>query len=363
MSTPTAELRWQPPAPVDLVRTLRPLCHGTGDPTARFVDGVFWWAARTPAGPGTLALSHAGGDVLARAESDGRASKDVLARVESDGRASKDVLARAESDGRASKDVLARVESDGRASKDVLARAWGPGAEWLLEAVPGLLGDGDDWSALDVSGHRVLHEVRRQRPNVRLTRTGLVLHSLVPACLEQRVTGQEAFRAWRLLTKAYGEPAPGPIELWLPAEPARLLAVPSWDWHRFGVDAKRQRAIRAVATVADRLEECVEIARTSGFAAARQRLSLVPGVGPWTVAETTVRALGDPDAVSVGDFHLSNVVGYALTGAARTDDATMLELLAPWAGQRARVVKLILLSGLTPPKYGPKFSPMDMSRI
>jgi hypothetical protein len=41
----------------------------------------------------------------------------------------------------------------------------------------------------------------------------------------------------------------------------------------------------------------------------------------------------------------------------------MLELLAPWAGQRARVVKLILLSGLTPPKYGPRFSPMDMSRI
>lgn len=307
MSTPTAELRWQPPAPVDLVRTLRPLCHGAGDPTARFVDGVFWWAARTPAGPGTLALSHVG--------------------------------------------------------TDVLARAWGPGSEWLLAAVPGLLGDGDDWSALDVSGHRVLHEVRRQRPGVRLTRTGLVLHSLVPACLEQRVTGQEAFRAWRLLTKAYGEPAPGPIELWLPAEPDRLLAVPSWDWHRFGVDAKRYRAIRAVATVANRLEECVEIARTAGFAAARQRLSLVPGVGPWTVAETTVRALGDPDAVSVGDFHLSNVVGYALTGAARTDDATMLELLAPWAGQRARVVKLILLSGLTPPKYGPKFSPMDMSRI
>ena len=101
---------------------------------------------------------------------------------------------------------------------------------------------------------------------MRLTRTGLVLDSLVPACLEQRVTGQEAFRAWRLLTRAYGEPAPGPAEprLWLPAEPARLLAVPSWDWHRFGVDAKRYRAVRAAATVADRLEECVELAQTAG---------------------------------------------------------------------------------------------------
>jgi len=308
-STSAAELRWQPPAPIDLVRTLRSLCHGAGDPVTRFVDGTFWWACRTPDGPGRLAIRADGGQVL--------------------------------------------------------ARAWGAGADWLVAATPDLLGAGDDWSELDVSGHPVLRQVRRDRPGVRLARTGRVLDALVPACLEQRVTGQEAFRAWRLLTRAYGEPAPGPAEprLWLPAEPARLLSVPSWDWHRFGVDAKRYRAIRAAATVAARLEECVGLAASHGLAAARQRLALVPGVGPWTVAETTVRALGDPDAVSVGDFHLSNVVGFALTGAARTDDATMLELLAPWAGQRARVIRLIELSGLMPPKYGPRFSPMDMSRI
>lgn len=308
-STDPVERRWQPPARIDLARTLWPLCHGAGDPSARFVGGTFWWACRTPIGPGTLAVS-----------------------------------------------------ADGQ---QVLARAWGAGADWLLAAVPDLLGAGDDWSELDVASHPVLRRVRHLRPDVRLTRTGRVLDSLVPACLEQRVTGQEAFRAWRLLTQAYGEPAPGPAEprMWLPATPARLLEVPSWDWHRFGVDAKRYQAIRAAATVAVRLEECVQLAQTAGVAAARRRLAVVPGVGPWTVAETTVRALGDPDAVSVGDFHLSNVVGFALTGAARTDDATMLELLAPWQGQRARVVKLILLSGLRPPKYGPKFSPKDMSRI
>jgi 3-methyladenine DNA glycosylase/8-oxoguanine DNA glycosylase len=308
-STTPVERRWQPAAPVDLARTLWPLSHGAGDPSARFVDGAFWWACRTPTGPGTLSISSAGGQVL--------------------------------------------------------ARAWGDGADWLLAAVPDLLGAWDDWSELDVSSHRVLRQVRHLQPNVRLTRTGRVLDSLVPGCLEQRVTGQEAFRAWRLLTRAYGEPAPGPGEprLWLPATPARLLDVPSWDWHRFGVDSKRYQAIRAAATVAGRLEECVQLAQTEGLAAARRRLAVVPGVGPWTVAETTIRALGDPDAVSVGDFHLSNVVGYALTGAARTDDATMLELLRPWEGQRARVIKLILLSGLRPPKFGPKFSPNDMSRI
>ncbi len=308
-STTPVERRWRAPVPVDLVRTLWPLCHGAGDPSARLVGGTFWWACRTPIGPGTLAVSAAG--------------------------------------------------------EQVLARAWGAGADWLLAAVPDLLGAWDDWSELDVSSHPVLRQVRHLQPNVRLTRTGRVLDSLVPVCLEQRVTGQEAFRAWRLLTRTYGEPAPGPAEprLWLPAVPARLLEVPSWDWHRFGVDAKRYQAVRAAATVAGRLEECVQLAQTAGLAAARKRLAVVPGVGPWTVAETSMRALGDPDAVSVGDFHLSNVVGYALTGAARTDDATMLELLKPWEGQRARVIKLIRLSGLTPPKFGPRFSPNDMSRI
>jgi 3-methyladenine DNA glycosylase/8-oxoguanine DNA glycosylase len=318
------QLRWRPAVPLDLVRTLRPLCHGAGDPVTRFVDGTFWWACRTPDGPGTLALRVSGADTPATA-----------------------------------------VPARQALATEVLARAWGSGADWMLAAVPDLLGAGDDWSELDVSSHRLLREVRRQRPGVRLPRTGRVLDALVPACLEQRVTGTEAFRAWRLLSWAYGERAPGPAEprLWLPAEPARLLAVPSWDWHRFGVDGKRYRAVRAAAMVAGRLEECVALAACQGLAAARRRLALVPGVGEWTVAETTSRALGDPDAVSVGDFHLANVVGYALTGAARTDDATMLELLAPWAGQRARVIRLILLSGARPPKFGPRFSPMDMTRI
>ena len=36
------------------------------------------------------------------------------------------------------------------------------------------------------------------------------MESLVPAILEQKVTGIEAFRAWRALVVRYGERAPGP---------------------------------------------------------------------------------------------------------------------------------------------------------
>ncbi len=297
--------RWSPGRQVDLARTLLVLRHGAGDPVAGLLAGTFWWATRTPDGPGSVAIRLIAGEVE--------------------------------------------------------AQAWGPGSQRLLAAVPDLVGESDDWSGLDVSGHPVLKELAHRMPGVRLSRTGRVLDSLVPACLEQRVTGQEAFRAWRELTRAYGERAPGPTgrALWLPATPDRLLAVPGWDWHRFGVDGQRHRTIRAVATVANRLEECVQLDGST----ARRRLRGIPGVGEWTAAETTLRALGDPDAVSVGDFHLANRVGWALTGAPRSDDATMLELLEPWRGQRARVVRLIELSGLAPPKYGPKFSPIDIRKL
>ena len=303
---PIASTRqWSACRPVNVLRTLAPLRRGTGDPAHRVdPDGTFWWACQTPGGPGTLAV---------------------------------------------------RAVADG-----AQADAWGAGASWLLDRMPALLGDGDDWSALDVAALPRLRDAQRANPGVRLPATGLVLDSLVPAVLEQRVTGTEAHTAWRGLLRRFGTVAPGPrADLFVPPGPRELLDVPVWDWHRLGVDGKRQRAIRAAATVARRLEECVAMPP----AAAMTRLRAVPGVGEWTAAETALRAFGDPDAVSVGDFHLANLVVHALTGRARGTDAEMLDLLAPWSGQRARVVRLIELSGLAPPKFGPRFAPNDIRRI
>ena len=97
--------------------------------------------------------------------------------------------------------------------------------------------------------------------------------------------------------------------------------------------------------------------------AAYARLRSVPGIGPWTAAEVALRVLGDPDAVSVGDFHLPNVVAFALAGEPRGDDRRMLELLEPWRGQRARVVRLIESSGLRPPAFGPRYAPRSIAAI
>jgi 3-methyladenine DNA glycosylase/8-oxoguanine DNA glycosylase len=244
----------------------------------------------------------------------------------------------------------------------VSATAWGPGADWLLERVPTLLGerDADDWAALDLSAHPWLADLLHRLPGLRLPSTGRVLEALVPAVLEQRVTGSEARRSWRGLLYRFGTPAPGPLEgLRIQPDAATLLDIPTWDWHRLGVELARQRPIRAAATVAGRLEECVDLTPAQALA----RLRILPGVGEWTAAETAQRAIGHPDAVSVGDYHLKDVVVHALTGRPRGSDAEMIELLAPWAGHRHRVVRLIELSGVAKPRFGPRYSPLDFRAI
>ncbi|UQX87547.1 hypothetical protein M6D93_14730 [Jatrophihabitans telluris] len=303
--------------PLDLARTLGLHRRSSADPSmvVRF-DGL-WRASRTPVGPATLVLSQRDG-------------------------------------------VLT-------------GRAWGPGADWTLDGLPLLVGETEAeraaWAELDLTRVPHLAEVRRTRAGVHLSGTRLVLEALVPGCLEQRVTGGEAWRAWRGLLRRFGEPAPVPAaradapELWLMPAPSDLLAIPTWEWHRLGVDSQRYRSIRAAGTVARRLEESVSLALSGDPASASRRLRVVPGVGEWTAAEVALRAWADPDAVSVGDFHLKNLVGYALAGAVRTTDETMLELLAPWRGHRARIVRLIELSGRTPQKFGPRFSPNDIRAI
>lgn len=248
-----------------------------------------------------------------------------------------------------------------QSSEGVHASAWGPGADWALTQLPELCGADDDATGFDVSSHPFLSEVRRRTLGLRLTRTSLVFDTLAVATLEQKVTSMQAFGAWRHLVTHFGERAPGPTPRPMSAPPTvngwRLI--PSWGWHKAGVEPPQSRAIVQAASRGQRLPDAVLAADTG---ADRERiLTSLPGIGPWTSAETRIRALGDPDAVSVGDYHLAHEVGFALTGH-RTDDAGMLELLAPWTGHRQRVIRLILASGVREARRGPRLAPEDHRR-
>ncbi len=292
--------RWRPAWPCPVALVLAPLRHGPGDPTFR-VDaaGTTWRAVRTPAGPATLAI-----DPLTRGE--------------------------------------------------VLARAWGDGAAWVLEALPAVLGADDDPSGF-VPRHEIVGRLWRRFPHWRLGASGLVMESLVPAIIEQKVTGAEAFSGYRRLVQRFGDPASGAaseLRLMLPPTPAQLLAVPSWEWLRLGIDHHRSAALLRAAQVAPALER----AARRGAAELDRCLRTVRGIGVWTSAEVRSRVLGDADAVSFGDAHIAGNVGYALTGTP-TDDAGMAELLAPYAPHRHRVQRLIELGGVQRPRRGPRMAP------
>lgn len=307
IAAPARTRLWTPAAPVDLGITLGPLRRGPADPTFRTTpDGSVWRASQTPQGPATLRVSRTG------------------------------------------------------AGTGIAAEAWGPGADWLLDRLPALLGADDDPTAF-VPRHRLVHASHRRRPGLRLTRTGLVMESLIPVILEQKVTSDEAYRSWRRLVRRHGRPAPGPhgLDLYVMPTAREWAMIPSWDWHKAGVDAKRSDTIVRAARVAPRLEEATALPPAQAAA----RLEAVPGIGPWTSAETLQRSNGDPDAVTTGDLHLPGIIGYALAGNRDADDAAMLELLAPYAGQRHRAARLILLAGRTPPRRVPRMPRTDIGLL
>jgi 3-methyladenine DNA glycosylase/8-oxoguanine DNA glycosylase len=249
-----------------------------------------------------------------------------------------------------------RIWRDGAA---LAAAAWGPGAAWALDGLPGLLGLDSDPVDFRPDAHPVVARLARDLRGLRIGRTRAVFEAIVPAILEQKVTGKEAARAYRSLIATFGEPAPGPLGLRLQPAPDLLARLPYSAFHPLGVERRRADTIRRVARDATRLEALV----AASGEVARQRLTAYPGVGPWTAAEVTSRAMGDADAVSIGDFHLPNVVAWLLAGEARADDARMLALLEPWRGQRGRVIRLLEASGVGPPRFGPRLAARAIEAI
>ncbi|MDQ6910239.1 MAG: DNA-3-methyladenine glycosylase 2 family protein [Actinomycetota bacterium] len=238
-------------------------------------------------------------------------------------------------------------------------RAWGPGAEWAIDNFPALVGALDEVDAF-VPRDPIVAELHRRMRGLRIGRSGAVTEALVPTIIEQKVVGIDAKRAYARMVRALGEPAPpAPVALTLPPEPGVLARTPSWAFHRFNIERRRADTVRRACSYAPRLEETARMPTADAY----QRLTALPGVGTWTAAEVAVVALGDADAVSVGDYHLPHQVAFALAGEHRADDARMLELLEPYRGQRARVIRLVVAGASSPPRFGPRMPLRSIATI
>ena len=287
--------------PLDLVATLAPLVHGHGDRTIRLTRSEALLAFRTPDGPATLHLRSVTATRLA-------------------------------------------------------VGAWGPGGEHAVADAASLVGE-DDRPELFVARHPILRNLQRRHPGLRLPRTGRIFHALVPSILEQKVTGTEAFRSYATLLRRYGEPAPEPGGLLLPPTPATLAGLPYHAFHPLGVERRRAEVIRRAATRAAWLDA------SASAEEAGARLRSLAGIGQWTAAEVVRSAFGDPDAVSVGDFHVPDTVAWALAREPRADDERMLELLEPYRGQRGRVQRLLEVGRISAPRRGPRMAPRSIATI
>ncbi len=278
--------------------------RGPGDPTHRRVGGTWLRATRTPAGPALLKIVASGGQVA--------------------------------------------------------ARAWGEGREWVLDQLPRLVGADDRPDSFRPRPeHEALVAAHRRFPHLRIGASEAVFEATAPACLEQVVTGKEAFRAFRLLVHAYGEPAPGPATdpdsvafgMRIPPRPEVWARIPTWRFLAAGVEERRYRTLVHAAGRAAGLERTL----TMDSPTADRALRSLPGVGAWTSAEVRQRAHGDADAWSIGDFHVGKDITYALTGEA-LDDAACLELLEPYRGHRYRVQLLLGLGATRPPRRAPRMT-------
>ena len=176
------------PGAASFGHTLAPLRRGLGDPCFRAPgDGSIWRTSLLPTGPVTARISRA-------------------------------------------------------APNAAHCAAWGGGAQEFVEMLPAMLGLEDDASDF-APRHPTVAAAHQRVPHLRLGRTGLVLEALIPAIIEQRVPGADAFRSWRVLVTKYGTAAPGPAPDGMRVLPTAQVwrSIPSWEFHRANVDPGARR--------------------------------------------------------------------------------------------------------------------------
>ncbi len=193
--------------------------------------------------------------------------------------------------------------------------------------------------AATLSAYPRLRDVARRLGPVRLGRLPTIGEAVGRAVLAQLVQAVEARRSMAQVAALAGSPAGEGLWCW--PTPRQLGGTPAWSLRRCGVSLRAVRALHAAAVDDARLARADE---RDGLDAVESRLRALPGIGAWTCGKVRA-ALGDPDAVPVGDWNLPAAVCTALTGEDRgrtgwTDD-DLLTVLAPFAGQRGRVIRLV----------------------
>jgi 3-methyladenine DNA glycosylase/8-oxoguanine DNA glycosylase len=292
---PEQSVHWQPGFPVNARLTLGTLRHGHRDPAHRVQpDGALWRTARTGSGPVTYRIRQQ------------------------------------------------RLD-------DLVIDAWGPGAGELADSILDELGARDRPEEFRPD-HPFLRRAQRRFVGLRVPATGRVFEAVVPAVIAQRVVGLDALAAWTRLLRIHGElpPGPAPEGMRVPPSPEVWQGIPTWDWRQAGVDEHRSRTVVQTARHAARLDGTADDQE-----AAYRLMASLPGIGPWTAAKVGSSALGDADALPLGDYHLGRATGIALLGRP-LEDNEIEDFYEQWRPHRYRVIRLIELTPGSAPRRAPR---------
>ncbi|MEO8423435.1 MAG: DNA-3-methyladenine glycosylase [Actinomycetota bacterium] len=177
-----------------------------------------------------------------------------------------------------------------------------------------------------------LRPLVRATPGIRLPGATDGFELAVRAILGQQISVRAARTFAGRIAAASGTPIERPVNgithLFPTAEQLAHTSLGS-----LGLTKARSVTLQRLAEIAAAGE--LDLSEAGDRVATAERLLAVPGIGPWTVAYISMRALGDPDAFPVGDLGVR--LGFESLGLPSCP-AAMLEHAERWRPWRAYAV-------------------------
>jgi AraC family transcriptional regulator, regulatory protein of adaptative response / DNA-3-methyladenine glycosylase II len=199
----------------------------------------------------------------------------------------------------------------------------------LIPMVRRLLDLDADPTVIDtaLSSDPALRPLVRTTPGIRVPGAADGFELAVRAILGQQVSVRAARTFAARIAAATGtridRPFDGITHLFPTAEQLAASSLRS-----FGLTNARASTLQRVAELVASGD--LDLSGTADREATTERLSAVPGIGPWTVAYIAMRALRDPDAFPVGDLGVR--LGFEAHGlpSAPADTLAYAERWRPW---------------------------------
>ncbi|AWM41045.1 DNA-3-methyladenine glycosylase 2 [Gemmata obscuriglobus] len=168
---------------------------------------------------------------------------------------------------------------------------------------------------------------------------------LVRCVIGQQISTKAAESIYNRLARAVNPPPEGPhpadgtsLAMWqregiMPMD--KLAALSEAEFKECGVSGPKQRTLRAVVEHARANPDLLPSIAGLDDDTIRERLTVIKGIGPWTVDMYLLFGLGRPDVLSVGDYGIKVAVKNLFRLRKLPDPAKLTRVAKPWQPYRS----------------------------